>query len=397
MKVVWLCHFSNQEVQEILKPRKKIGEIAPWISSLIKLMEGRGDIELHIISPHEYIKGRKEFNIRSVRYYFFNAYIPIWGKHWPGFFKFDYWTNFIFTKHKIRKVINRINPDIIHLHGAENAYYSSSIFQFKNIYPVLITIQGFISHTTLAQNNQLKKRMRCEQEILKCFTHFGYRTLAMGKDILSLNPKAKLHWHYYAFPEVKPYNLTKKYDVVFFARVSKDKGIEDLLKAISIIKPNLPDITVCIIGAASLAYLNFLKKKAAQLGIFKNIYWAGFLPSQADVHKIASSSRISVLPTWHDTIPGTIIESMRLKLPVVAYSVGGIPEINDGEECISLVAKGDVNALAEKILWLLENPEIQKLQSEKAYLRAVEMFNNAKIPGDLLNAYKEVINDFKRK
>ena len=146
MKIVWLCHFSNEKVQEILKPRKKIGEMASWIFSLIDLFEGLSSIELHVVSPHEYIKSDSNFELNGIYYHFFNAHIPFLGRHWPVIFKFDYWTDFFFNKTKIRKIINRINPDLIHLHGAENAYYSSSIIQFKDKYPILVTIQGFVSH-----------------------------------------------------------------------------------------------------------------------------------------------------------------------------------------------------------------------------------------------------------
>ena len=227
-------------------------------------------------------------------------------------------------------------------------------------------------------------------------SHFGYRTLEMRNDILSFNPNAKLHWHYYPTKEIVPIKTEKKYDIVFFASLSREKGIEDLLKAIWLVKPDFHNISVCIIGAVSSTYLNFLKNLAMHYGILENIYWAGYLHFQDEVHKMASSSKISVLPTWHDIIPGTIIESMFLKLPVVAYSVGGIPEINADGEYISLVTKGDVNALAEKILYLLKNPEVLKSQSERAYIRAKEMFDNSKIPNELLTAYKEVIYDFKK-
>jgi glycosyltransferase involved in cell wall biosynthesis len=397
MKVVWLCHFSNHQVQRVIKPLHPVNETAPWIANLIRLFEDQKDIEIHIVSPHEYIGADIQFEYKGIHYHFFNAHIPLWGRHWPSFFKFDYWTDFFLNKLKVRKIINRIKPDIIHLHGAENAYYSSSIIQFKVKYPILITIQGFISHANSTNHPQTKMRVRYEKEILKRFTHFGYRTISMGKNILSLNPDAKLHWHNYPIMGIKPLDIEKRYDIIFFASLSKEKGIEDLLQAISVVKSNFPHVAVCIIGSCASKYLNYLKNMATDLGISKNIYWAGFLDTQADVHKMASSSRICVLPTWHDIIPGTIIESMFLKLPVVAYSVGGITEINDKNECISLVAKGDINALAEKILWLLKNPEIQKLNGRRAYIRAIEMFDNTKICGDLLSAYKEVIHEFEKK
>jgi len=71
--------------------------------------------------------------------------MPLSGRHWPGLFKLDYWSDFRLNKNYIKNIIIKINPDIIHLFGAENAYYSSTILQFRNKYPIVITVQGFIS------------------------------------------------------------------------------------------------------------------------------------------------------------------------------------------------------------------------------------------------------------
>lgn len=393
MRIAWICHFSNAEIQNIIHPDKTSNDFAPWITQLAKLFETETNVELHIISPHGHVSWYKQFTLRNIHYHFFNPTISFFKWSLLDIFDINLRTEYFFSKLIIWFIVKKITPDLLHLHGAENPYYSSSIFQFRKRYPVLITVQGFISQTADKACIYTQKRIEVEKRILTTFKHFGYRTKTMGEDILSLNPKAILHWHYYPVIETRPIKTKKKYDIVFFARVCKDKGMDDLLLAISIIKRQMQDVRLCVIGMHSFDYNNM----ADQLGIAENIFWSGYLPIQKDVHKLASSSKISVLPTLHDIIPGTIIESMFLKLPVVAYSVGGIPEINNKEEYITLVDKGDVNALAEKILWLLTNPEVLKLQSEKAYKRAIEMFDNTKIPRDLLTAYKEVIHEFKKK
>ena len=123
----------------------------------------------------------------------------------------------------------------------------------------------------------------------------------------------------------------------------------------------------------------------------------GFLPTQDDVHRLASQAKISVLPTYHDVISGTILESMFLKIPVVAYDVGSIHEVNKKEEIISLIGKQNIDELAHKINYLLDNPDIAEKRAEKGYERAHEMFyhSNDEIKDSLLQAYNKVINDFK--
>jgi glycosyltransferase involved in cell wall biosynthesis len=397
--IAWICHFTNKEVQDILKSKKRINEMAPWIPSLAMLFESRDDIDLHIVAPHIHIKSIRQFTLRNVHYHFFNPNIYFYRWNLLDLFDFNLRTEFIFNKLIIRYFIITIKPDLIHLHGAENAYYSSSVFQFKDKYPVLVTLQGFL-HKVVGKNCNriLKKRVDCELKIYKTFNHFGIRTVTMGKVVQEINPNAVLHWHGYVMKEIlqkKNIVTDKKYDLVFFARIDKIKGIEDLLQAVSIIKKLKEEISALIIGSASTDYLIKLKGLCKTLGIDKNITWAGFLPTQADVHDAASKAKICVLPVQYEMISGTIIESMLLKIPVVAYNVGSIHEVNGKEEVISLVEKDNLDELTQAILILLKDEKLYAERADRGYNRALEILDSSNVLDDLLKAYKEVIDDFK--
>ena len=392
LTVVWLCYFTNDELEKILKPLKPISEIAPWISHMIPLFENRDDIELHIISPHDWLPAYKKFQKNIIIYHFINKGVPFIGRHWPGFFRFDLWTNFYGLKKKIAKIVNDINPHIIHLHGAENEF-CIAIKQFEKKYPVFITIQGFISHSKNAKSESARIRSQNEIEIISTFKHFGYRTETMGKDIRAINLDAVLHWHYYPIKKIVPLKIEKKFDVVFFARLSKDKGIDDLLKAVSLVKKKKNDVSLCVIGGGKTGRLVEL---STQLGIQENVFWAGFLPTQEDVHQLASSAKISVLPTYHDIIPGTIIESLFLKLPVVAYDAGSIHEVNLHDDVISLVAIKDIEKLSEEILTLLNDENLRNHKASLGYTRASEMFEEShdEIRQSIITAYRKTIASF---
>lgn len=394
LKVVWLCHFTNEEVQQKIKPFKKLNEMAPWIPPSIKLLENMDNMELHVISPHEYIVGIKKYELNGVHYYFYNAHMPLTGRHWPGFFKWDYISNFRNNKKIAKKLVKQIRPDIIHLHGAENAYYSSTFLQFTKEYPAIFTLQGLISNASAIGSKVFKKKVEVEAEVLKKIKFAFYRTETMKDQMRSFNPNIEFFWNDYPTVKINPVNgVNKKFDIVFFARLSKDKGIEDLLKAVAIIKIKRPDVSLCVIGGRVTEPFQQL---SSELGVSDNVTWVGFLPTQMAVHKLASQAKISVLPTYHDIISGTILESLFLKLPVVAYNVGSIHEVNEKEEIISLVDKLDVNGLAKAIEYLLDNPEIQKQRAEKGYQRAHEMFvhSDEEIRESLLNAYQTAIKDF---
>lgn len=396
IRVVWICHFSNAEVQQILKPSKKVNEYASWIPLSLKYIENNNKFEINIIAPHEYIRGIHQFDLREIHYYFFNPYMPIIGRHWPKFFKWDYISNFAKSKRIVRRLINQIKPDVIHLQGAENPYYSSTVLQFIDKHPTVLTVQGFFSHSSGGEKGLTLKRMNIEQEILQKIPVAFYRTKKMAMDIQMYNPNVHLFWHTYGSFYIDPIYVEKKYDIVFFARISKDKGIVDLLKAISILKNKKSDINLCVIGGGDIVKFQYL---AIELGINENVIWAGFLPTQKDVHQMAAQAKISVLPTYFDIIPGTIIESMFLGIPVVSYAVDSIPEVNEKGEVISLVEKGDIEALAKAMEELLDNEALRLERSQKAMKRAKDMFSftNDQIVDSLYRGYIAAIEDFEKK
>ena len=393
LRVVWICHFSNAHIQEKLKVRKKIAEFAPWISLGIEEIKKREDIELHIISPHRWIIRKKYFSENNIHFHFFNPGIPLYGRRWPKFFRFDYFTLFYFNRRKIKKAVKKINPDIINLHGVENAYYSSSVFDFKS-YPVLITIQGLKSLRSTFVNSFTEKRGRkIEQKILKEFENYGIRVKFLEQYIKNINPNAKFHWFKYPFKTASKYSpeINKTYDCVFFAKISKEKGIEDLIEAIEIVKQRISDISLKVIGGCRQEYKLFLQNMINEKKLSGNIEILGFLPKHSDVHKMAAQAKLSILPTYKDVLPGTIIESLKNGIPVIAYAANGVVDFNSKQEIIQLVETGDVNGLAKAIISLINDPAKRKKMTTEGLIYAKEEVDNAKESDKMSNSYQKKI------
>lgn len=398
LKVVWLCHLSNKEIQDILHPWKRISEFAPWIFNSIKVIEENPYFELHIVAPFHYIRGIREFELRGINYHFFNPYLPIVGHpglHYKGMSYFEH-TNFKKSKIAVSRIVSLINPDIIHLFGAENPYYSVAILPLIDKYPTILTIQGFISHTKSRITPSVAKRIEFEQKVIKSIPVCFYRSRAQANSVLEINPKMELFPHMFCSYELK-YDIIpedKKYDIVFFAAITKDKGIVDLIKATKIIKQWKQDVSVCVIGGSNYSeFLAFSK----ELGVDDNITWTGFLPSRKDVHYLAAQCKISVLPTYSDMYPGTIIESMFLGIPMVTYDVDSNPEINEKYEAIRLVKVGDIRSLAENIFQLLCDDEQRINLGLSGRRRAYEMFapSNSTMIDQWIKGYKRSMELFK--
>jgi glycosyltransferase involved in cell wall biosynthesis len=298
---------------------------------------------------------------------------------------------------QVKNLIKRIKPDLINLQGAENAYYSSSILCIKG-YPILVTIQGFISLHNQQNGNVpgIRKRLQIEENILRKEKYYGIEASFMEEYLLTFNPMAKIYWYHCPFSKTEVvYSGDKEYDLVYFATISKMKGIEDLIKAVSIVRTQKPEIKLCIIGKAFSTYINYLKKLIENLNLVDNIIFKGFIPTQKEMHSEVVKARISVLPTYNDTIPGTIAESMLLGVPVISYNTGGIPDLNKDGEHLIIVEQGNIDKLAFEIIELLSSTNKQKELAEKAKNYATIEFDNANSVNMMIKAYKDVILDYK--
>lgn len=394
LKVAWICHFTNAEIQSLIPIWKQKNEFASWIPNMLKGFEIRDDIELHVISPHEYLKNSISFALRRIQYHFIPSGMPIIHRHWPVFFRFDLWTNFYFFRNKVRKTISKINPDIINLIGAENRYYSPCIFDFINTIPTLITIQGFISQLKeeYRLNPEIKYRIAIEERILKSYKYFcGEQDSSTY--INYYNPHHVFFRLYFPVNEAlvrNTINEDKKYDCIYFGKISKIKGTEDFIKAIAEIKTVKPEIKAIIVGGGNPEPFVTLAK---ELHCFHNIEFKGFVKSQRELFEYINVSRVFLVPPYKERLSSTIREAMFLKIPIVAYATGGIPYINEFGENIYLVKTGDYKAMAEKALVLLNNEEKRNSLVDKAYEFAKNEFSLAVNIQRHIDAYKSIMKN----
>jgi glycosyltransferase involved in cell wall biosynthesis len=365
-------------------------ESAPWITRLIKLFERYESYELHIVAPYWKILSKKYFVQKGTPYHFFPWRVSPFGKNINTMIHYE--TGHFYTNYQIKKIVNKIKPDLIHLFGFENPRYSAGVFQFKERIPILISVQGFSSSQEMGNRYQ-QKRILIEQKIIKGFTNFGVRDNQMTEFIKFLNPSSIFFWHEMAINKPKlTISQENNIDFVFFARITKDKGIEDLIKALSVVKREKKDVSLCIIGFASERYKEKIISLISEAGLDQNVYFKGEVKTQNEVFEFVSHSKICVLPTWADTIPGTILESMFMKIPCISYKTGGIPTLNDYSETIRLVEKGDIKSLAAQMLFLLNNPEYSNEMANNAYEYVNKRWGDMKIYDEFEKIYHKLLS-----
>lgn len=106
----------------------------------------------------------------------------------------------------------------------------------------------------------------------------------------------------------------KIYDVIFAGRLIKEKNVDTLLKAISLLKIEFPDIKCCIVGdGPEMASLIELAKR---LKICANVKFTGFQKYETLIRKIKASKTL-VLPSSREGFGMVVIEAFACGVPVV--------------------------------------------------------------------------------
>lgn len=400
LKVVWICHFTNEEVQDYLPLWKRSCEFGQWIPNTIAGFKERDDVELHVVVPHIYLKRSIDLNIDGIYYHFIAFGFPLINRPWPSFFALDAVLGYPGVEHKIVRKVTQINPDIINLQGAENAYYSSSILKLKDKYPIVISIQGFAMHMSPEIKSTVinKRRIKVEKQILQKFNYYYLDPDAIN--VIKTYNKYSIGYTFFwpaneqlidSIQDTKQ----KKYDLLFCARIEQSKGIEDFIRIVSILKGKNKNIKACVIGPGLSSYYTYLKSLANDLSCAENIDFKGFIGTQGEMFSYFKMSVVFLVPTLIDRLPSTIREAMRLKIPVVAYRTGNIPWINYKSENIVLVDHGDFRQMAKEVEELLEDVERQK----KLVSAACDFYKkefSCKINVDrFIDGYKEVIKVFR--
>jgi len=130
--------------------------------------------------------------------------------------------------------------------------------------------------------------------------------------------------------------------LVFAGRLGPQKAVGILLAA-------LADVDgVSLVVAGDGPERAALERRAAELGLDGRVRFLGSVPRET-VLRLFRAADASVLPSAWENFPHTVVEALAVGCPVIATSVGGVPEVvRDGENGL-LVAPNDAAALGEAI------------------------------------------------
>jgi glycosyltransferase involved in cell wall biosynthesis len=141
--------------------------------------------------------------------------------------------------------------------------------------------------------------------------------------------------------------------LAFAGRLGPQKALEIALEAVAAV----PEVTLVLAGDGPDRAL--LEARASELGLGGRARFLGTL-SREQVLRLFRAADASVLSSAWENFPHSVVEALAVGCPVIATSVGGVPEVvRDGENGL-LVAPDDAAALALAIRRFFEDDELRR-------------------------------------
>lgn len=174
--------------------------------------------------------------------------------------------------------------------------------------------------------------------------------------------------------------------LLFLGHLGRAKGTYDLIRAMSAVTRTFPDATLLLCGDGDVKGSDQL---IAQLSLDEHVKTLGWVDAETRLNLLRKAS-VCVLPSYAEGLPMSVLEAMAQEVPVVATRVGGIPEaITHGREGL-LIEPGDVPALADSIVRLLNQPGERKRMGQAGRAKVENTFMADKTISTLETLYDQI-------
>ena len=322
--------------------------------------------------------------------------------------------------------INRLNPDIIHLHWICRGFINiSSLSRFK--IPIVWTLHDnwpFTGgcHYTDGCNRYIHSCGTCPilcsnkkwdlsnwtwKRKLKAWKNIKFQLIAPCRWMKAQATKSSL---FKKTPcnvipngidtaRFKPTDqkfarklLSLPYDktLVLFgamdARSDSRKGFQYLLPALQLLAANDHEnkIELVVFGAESASMKTLMGQ---------NIHYIGTLRDEISIALVYAACDVFVAPSREDNLPNTVVEATGCGIPSVAFDVGGLTDLIVHKNTGYLAKPHSVEDLAKGINWVLASRERKAILSANARRRAVTHFDIHRIVDLHLELYNKSMHN----
>jgi glycosyltransferase involved in cell wall biosynthesis len=294
----------------------------------------------------------------------------------------------LLLQYKIARMVEKINPDVVHCNNFLN--FNFTYFLFTNKIKKVLTVHDPIPHS--GENSKKDTAIR----------KLNYRYI---KNIILLNKSqteqfclnSRIKSENIFFSRLGSYTYLKKYipekgymlkrnQILIFGRISPYKGIEDLCMAFKLVATEFSDSKLIIAGSGEFNF-NITEYSLSPNYDFINRY----IPN-TELVQLIQESQFVVCPYKDATQSGVIMTSFALNKPVIATNVGGLKEVIAHNQTGLLIEPNNIAKLADSIKWMFINPNnIKKMKKNIKNLNLNGDISWNNIVKDLVSIYSKLI------
>lgn len=151
----------------------------------------------------------------------------------------------------------------------------------------------------------------------------------------------------------REYKIKEKYSILFLGRVAFDKGVEELLNAIKVLKDKNYALELIVVGNGE--FMQDAIDITKDLGISDILSFKGAVFEPDLIRDFYFNADIYILPTYHEGFPRTLYEAMIFGTPIITTFVGGIPALmKDGVNCKEIKPKS-IDSIVDTLIYAMEN------------------------------------------
>lgn len=294
----------------------------------------------------------------------------------------------IIATYQLSKKIKAISPDLVFSYFSKPVIFGTLAAKLAKVPRVIGMLEG-LGYTFTEQPEGLSKKT----QLIKKIQVFLYKiALPQLDQLIFLNPDDPkdliekytinvknievlggigLNLQDYPYQPLSNIHFPLKF--LFIGRLLKEKGIHEFVQAAKLVKEKYPETEFTVLGAIDHANLGALSEAELHQLIQTNIiHYPGHVSNVSDW---IAENHIFVLPSYREGVPRSTQEAMAIGRAIITTDVPGCREtVVDGVNGF-LVPKWNPEALAEKMIYFIENPEQVSLMGAASYEIAKEKFD----------------------
>jgi glycosyltransferase involved in cell wall biosynthesis len=286
------------------------------------------------------------------------------------------------TIFELLKLLKKNNFDIIHTHNSKAGFLGRLAGKINGKVKIIHTVHGFSFHE---KEKWYKRYMFLFLE--KLAASWADHLIFISSPLIEWAKKENLikqnYSKIYSGIELDKFDTNKNkkelkqkfnissnaFVVGEVAKLWDGKGHITILKAAKLLKNKITDLKILFVGEGNLRPI--LEKKIKEYDLENIVEITGFMN---DVTEITSVMDIALLISDFEGMGRVILEAMACKIPVIGTKVGGIVDLIQNEKTGLLISPNNPKILADKILFLYNNPEIRQNLIKNAYKKINEKF-----------------------